>query len=326
MKIGYFLSSEEYRPAELVEQAELAERAGFDCLWISDHFHPWNDAQGQSPFVWSVIGAISQVCALPITTAVTCPIQRIHPAVLAQAAATSAVLTHGRFTLGLGTGEALNEHVTGGSWPPFDQRWERLDEAVGLLRQLLTGREVNHHGRHFTVENARLYTVPDQPPAIYLSGFGEKAAVRAGDIGDGYITTKADAEGLRLFRSRAGGKPAQAGYKVCWAADEKVAVQTAHRLWASSGLPGELAQILPTPQHFEQASTLVTPEATAASTPCGNDVERHLSEFGSYLQAGFDEIYIGQIGGAQPQTSYHEFFRAYHHHLLPQLRQLAAAA
>lgn len=326
MKIGYFLSSEEYTPAQLVEQAELAERAGFDCLWISDHYHPWNEAQGQSPFVWSMIGAISQVCALPITTAVTCPIQRIHPAIVAQAAATSAVLTQGRFTLGVGTGEALNEHILGEYWPPFDQRWDRLAEAVRIMRELFTGEQVNHHGRYYDVENARLYTIPEEPPAIYVSGFGAKAAALAGEIGDGYITTKADDQGLKRFRGRAGAKPAQAGYKVCWSADEQAAVDTAHRLWAPSGLPGELGQILPTPAHFEQASELVTPEMTKDSTPCGNDVERHLGEFVGYLQAGFDEIYLGQIGGAEPQTDYHAFFEAYHHTLLPRFRDLAAAA
>src|SRR5919206_2821694 len=122
MRIGYFLSSEEYAPAELIEQAKGAERAGFEALWISDHYHPWVDAQGQSPFVWSMIGAISQVCRLPVTTAVTCPTVRVHPAVIAQAAATSAVLLEGRFTLGVGTGEALNEHILGDPWPPTEIR------------------------------------------------------------------------------------------------------------------------------------------------------------------------------------------------------------
>src|SRR4051794_24447840 len=175
MRIGYFLSCEEYRPAELVEQAKLAEQAGFQGLWISDHFHPWNDEQGQSPLVWSVIGALSQVCDLPVTTAVTCPTFRVHPAIIAQAAATSAVMLDGRFRLGLGSGEALNEHVVGAPWPAIDERLERLEEAIAVLRQLWTGEFVTHRGRYYTVDSARIYTLPAEPPPIYVSAFGPKA-------------------------------------------------------------------------------------------------------------------------------------------------------
>src|ERR1700749_4361387 len=135
-RYGYFLSSEEYDPASLIEQATMAERAGFEALWISDHFHPWLDEQGQSSFVWSVIGAISQVTSLPITTAVTCPLLRTHPAIVAQAAATAGLLTGGKFNLGLGTGEALNEHVTGERWPAAEVRREMLEEAVGIIAEL----------------------------------------------------------------------------------------------------------------------------------------------------------------------------------------------
>src|SRR6187551_2794553 len=172
MRIGYFLSSEEYTPAELIEQAKGAERAGFAGLWISDHYHPWVDAQGQSAFVWSMIGAISQVTALPITTAVTCPTVRIHPAVIAQAAATSAVLTGGRFRLGVGTGEALNEHIFGDAWPEADVRLEMLEEAIEIIRGLWQGGNYSHHGKHYTVENARIYTLPEKPVEILVSGFG----------------------------------------------------------------------------------------------------------------------------------------------------------
>src|SRR5690606_30187208 len=175
MRFGYFLSTEEFTPAELVEQAVLAEQAGFDGLWISDHFHPWNDEQGQSPFVWSVIGAIAQATSLPVTTAVTCPTYRISPVVMAQAAATSAVMLEGRFTFGVGSGEALNEHIHGEPWPTADVRLERLEEAIGLIRQLWTGEVVTHYGKHYTCDTARLYTLPDAPPPIYVSGFGPKA-------------------------------------------------------------------------------------------------------------------------------------------------------
>ena len=163
-RYGYFLSCEEYRPEDLINQAKMAEQAGFDSLWISDHYHPWLDEQGQSGFVWSLIGALSQATSLPVTTAVTCPLQRQHPAIVAQAAATSALLTGNRFNLGVGTGEALNEHVLGDRWPSAEERLEMLEEAVQVIRDLLTGKLITHSGRHYTVDTARLYSVPDQPP------------------------------------------------------------------------------------------------------------------------------------------------------------------
>jgi G6PDH family F420-dependent oxidoreductase len=239
VKIGYFLSSEEYTPAELLDQARRAEQSGFDALWISDHFHPWNDEQGQSPFVWSMIGAIAQVCTLPLTTAVTCPTTRIHPVITAQAAATSAVLLDGRFRLGVGTGEALNEHVTGARWPSIQQRLEQLEEAVEVMRRLWTGEFVTFHGRHYTVENARIYTRPAQPPPVYVSAFGPNAIEVAARIGVGFMSTSPVRYGLHRFRSGDGaGKPAQAGYKVCWGRDPDRCIDTAHRLWANSGVPG----------------------------------------------------------------------------------------
>src|SRR5690348_14274249 len=215
---GYFLSSEEFTPAELLDQARMAERAGFTSLWISDHFHPWNDEQGQSAFVWSMIGALSQVTRLPITTAVTCPTIRIHPAILAQAAATSAVLLDGRFTLGVGSGEALNEHILGDAWPSADVRLAMLEEAVEVIRQLWTGDFVDHQGEYYVVDNARIYTLPDRPPPIHVSGFGPKAVDLAARIGDGYISTMPEADLVRRFRDNGGGdKPAQAGFKACYA-------------------------------------------------------------------------------------------------------------
>jgi G6PDH family F420-dependent oxidoreductase len=237
LTIGYFLSCEEYTPAELLEQAALAEDAGFDALWISDHFHPWNDEQGQSPFVWSMIGALAQVSRLPVTTAVTCPIMRLSPVITAQAAATSAVLHEGRFRLGVGTGEALNEHVHGHFWPGADVRREMLEEAVEVMRRLWSGEVVDHRGRYYTVDNARIYTLPDEPPQVWVSGFGPASTRLAGEIGDGYITTSPDTELLELFRETSGGKPAAAGFKAAFAPTEDEGVEHAHRLWANSGLP-----------------------------------------------------------------------------------------
>ncbi len=318
MQFGYFLSTEEFGPADLVEQARLAEQAGFDALWISDHYHPWNEEQGESPLVWSVIGAISQVCDLPVTTAVTCPTRRIHPAIIAQAAATSAVMLDGRFRLGVGSGEALNEHILGGAWPTADVRLAMLEESVDVIRRLFSGETVTYGGDFYTVDTARLYTVPDAPPPIYVSGFGPKATELAGRIGDGYITTSPDQELLGLFRERSGGKPAQAGFKVAWAATAEEGVDHAYRLWPNAGLPGELAQVLPSPQHFEQATQLVTREMTAESVVAGPDVDQHVEAYQPYLDAGFEEVYVANMG-----PNYREMIEAYGEKVLPRLRESA---
>jgi G6PDH family F420-dependent oxidoreductase len=323
MKIGYFLSCEEYGPDDLLLQAKLAEQAGFESLWISDHFHPWNDAQGHSPFVWSMIGAISQACSLPIATAVTCPTIRIHPALVAQAAATSALLTGGRFTLGVGSGEALNEHITGARWPDTAVRLQMLEEAVTVVRELWDGGFVDHHGPHYTLENARLYSLPPTPPAIYVSGFGPKSAELAGRIGDGYLTTTPDPGLIKAFRKAGGeGKPVQAGYKVCWGRDDTKCIETAHRLWANQGLPGELAQLLPSPRHFEQASSLVNPESTRKALAYGDDVNRHVDAFRPYADAGIDAVHVAQIGAGSSETSAEGFFAFYAEKVLPRLREL----
>ena len=315
-RLGYFLSSEEFGPGELVEQARMAEDAGFEALWISDHFHPWNDEQGQSPFVWSVIGALSQVCRLPVTTAVTCPLVRLHPVVVAQAAATSSVLLDGRFVLGVGTGEALNELVVGGPWPLTDERLEMLEEAVEVMRRLWTGEVVTHRGRHYTVEHARLYTAPDQPPPVYVSGFGPKSVDLAARIGEGYISTTPEAEPVKRFRDGGGGgKPVQGGLKVCWSTDAAEARRTVHRLWPNSGLPGELSQVLRTPEHFMQASSIVTEEMVTGDMPCGDDVGEHVQAVQAYVDAGFDEVYVNQIGPQQKG-----FFDFYRDEVIPRLR------
>ena len=316
--IGFFLSAEEYAPDQLIEQARLAEEAGFDALWISDHYHPWTSEQGQSPFVWSMIGALAQVCDLPVTTAVTCPTLRIHPAVIAQAAATSAVLLgEGRFRLGVGSGEALNEHVLGDAWPEADVRLEMLEESVEVIRALWTGDVVSHRGRHYVVENARIWTRPETPPEILVSGFGPKAVDVAARIGDGYVTTSPDQELLDRFRKQAReGTTTQAGFKVAWADSKDQGIDYAHRIWPNAGLPGELAQVLPTVEHFEQASQLVTREATAESVAAGPDPKAHLEAFQPYLDAGFDEIYVANMG-----PEYADMIRAYGREVLPELRR-----
>ncbi|SEG95655.1 F420-dependent oxidoreductase, G6PDH family [Actinacidiphila yanglinensis] len=313
---GYFLSSEEFTPGELLEQARMAEQAGFEALAISDHFHPWNDEQGQGSFVWSVIGALSQVTSLPVTTLVTCPTIRLHPAINAQAAATAAVLTGGRFRFGIGSGEALNEHVLGDAWPEAAERMEMLEEAVQVIRKLSTGERVTHHGGHYTVQNARLYTVPEQPVPLYVSGFGPQAAALAGRIGDGFVTMAPDTELVEQFRRAGGGtKPVIGGVKVCWDTDRARAVRTVHRLWPNEQLPGELPQILPTPEHFQQASSLVTEEMIADAVTCGDDPDDHVHTARAYAEAGFDEVYVNQIGPDQK-----EFFDFYRTEVLPRLK------
>ncbi|MFF7352407.1 MULTISPECIES: LLM class F420-dependent oxidoreductase [Streptomyces] len=312
---GYFLASEEHDPAALVEQARMAEQAGFQALWISDHFHPWNDAQGQSAFVWSVIGALSEAVSLPVETAVTCPTVRMHPAVTAQAAATSAVMSEGRFRLGVGTGEALNEHILGDRWPPLHIRLEMLEEAIQVMRRLFTGEEVNHHGTHYTVENARLYTVPDEPVPIDISGFGPKATALAARVGDGYITMMPEEESVTQFRKGGGGaKPVSGGTKVCYGTDREECVRTVHSLWYNELLPGEMGQVLPSPRHFEQLHELVTEDMVREKVVCGDDPDQHVSSLRAFADAGFDRVYVNQIGADQKG-----FFDFYRTKVLPRL-------
>jgi G6PDH family F420-dependent oxidoreductase len=257
-----------------------------------------------------VIGALSEATSLAVTTAVTCPTVRIHPAVIAQAAATSGVMLEGRFNLGLGSGEALNEHILGSHWPEADVRLEMLEEAVEVMRTLWSGGQRSHRGRHYTVENARIYDLPDEPPPVLVSGFGPKAVRLAARIGDGFVTTSPDKDSIELYRSEGGKGPVHAGTKVCFMADEDEARATAHRLWPNEALPGELAQILPTPSHFEQACELVTPEMLV--TPVGPDLDAHAASLQEYADAGVDELYVQQIGPQQDA-----FFTTWAEDILP---------
>jgi G6PDH family F420-dependent oxidoreductase len=314
-RYGYFLSSEEYDPASLITQAKLAEQAGFEALWISDHFHPWLDEQGQSSFVWSVIGALATETDLPITTAVTCPTTRIHPAIIAQAAATAGLLTGGQFRLGLGTGEALNEHITGAKWPAAAERREMLEEAVTIIAELFTGEQLTHRGSHYQVDTARLYSLPPQPPPIYVSGFGEHSARLAAKIADGYICMGPKADLIKLYRDEGGwDRPVQGAIKGAWDPDAAQARHTMHRLWPTDAIPGESAQLLPLPRHFEQLAQLVTEDTISA--PCGPDPAPYLEAIEAYQEAGFDEVYLGQVGGQLDGA-----FEFYATELLPRLRE-----
>jgi G6PDH family F420-dependent oxidoreductase len=277
----------------------LAEAAGFDRVWISDHYHPWTDAQGQSPFVWAVIGGLAARTGLRVTTAVTCPTMRIHPAVVAQAAATCSLLLQGRFQLGVGSGEALNERILGARWPRVAERQAMLAEAVEVMRRLWTGELVSHDGRHYRVENARIYSYPDTPPPVIVSGFGPDAVELAARIGDGWCATMPDAELVARYQAAGGKGPKQAGMKVCWGQDEAAARRLARELWPNEALAGQLAQELALPAYFEQATEPVTEDMVAATVPCGPDPERHAAAIREYVEAGYDEVYVQQIGPDQ---------------------------
>jgi G6PDH family F420-dependent oxidoreductase len=297
-RFGYFLSAEELGARELVDTGKAAEAAGFDRVWVSDHYHPWVEAQGESPFVWAMLGALATSTSLHLATAVTCPTFRIHPAVLAQATATTAALAQGRFTFGVGSGESLNEHILGDPWPPVSVRHARLEEALHVIRALWTGKTVTHEGLYFTVHNARLFSLPEEPPPIYVSGFGPRATGLAARIGDGWISTTPDREGLELFR-RTNSGVTQAGVKICWAATEEEARQTAHRYWGHQGMGGQAAQDLPMWQEFEALAEQSTPDKLAESVACGPDPERAAAVLREYVDAGFDEVYVAQMGPDQ---------------------------
>jgi coenzyme F420-dependent glucose-6-phosphate dehydrogenase len=299
-ELGYSLSAEEHRPNDLVRDAKRAEDAGFGFALISDHFHPWTDRQGQSPFVWSVIGAIAHATErLVLGTGVTCPTIRIHPAVIAQAAATSAVMMEGRFFLGVGSGEALNEHILGDRWPAADERQEMLEESIDVMRLLWQGGYRTHRGKHYRVENARIYTLPAELPPIAVAASGPKAAKLAGRAGDALISTAPDAELVQAYRSAGGDGPRYGQLTVCWAKSEAEALRTALDWWPNAGLKGELAQELPLPRHFEQAAANVDEEAIAGAVVCGPDVDRWLEKIAEFEDAGFDHVYLHQVGPDQ---------------------------
>lgn len=298
--IGYTLSSEEHDPSTLVANARRAESAGFDFVSVSDHFHPWVDRQGHSPFVWSVVGGVgSTTTRLGLGTGVTCPIGRIHPAIVAHAAATSGCLMPGRFVLGLGSGEALNEHVTGERWPEYEVRAERLAEAVEIIRALWTGEVTSHHGRHFTVENARIYDVPDPLPPIVMAAGGPRSAEVAARTGDGLWMSSVDADTIDAYRDAGGDGPIYCQMGVCWGPSKEEAVRLAHEVWPNAGIRGQASQELPSPAHFGELAAMVSPEDIERAFPCGPDVGPILEQAHKALAAGVSHLYIHQVGPDQ---------------------------
>jgi len=315
--IGYALSSEEHTPTDLVRHAQRAEQVGFSFALISDHYHPWVSEQGHSPFVWSVIGGIAQVTQrLKLGTGVTCPTVRIHPAIVAQAAATAAAMMPGRFFLGVGTGENLNEHIIGQHWPPFDVREAMLEEAVEVIRHLWEGETVSFWGSFYTVEDARLFTLPDESPPLMVAASGSKMAETAGRIGDGLINTSPDAEIVQTFQAEGDEqRPCYGQMTVCWAPSAEEARRTVHRIWPNAGLQGQLSQELRTVTLFEQATKSLSEAQTTEHIVCGPDAQSHIAMIQKYIDAGYDHIYIHQVGPDQEG-----FFRFYEREVLPQFQ------
>ena len=317
IQLGYALSSEEHTPNNLVQYARRAEEVGFDFALISDHYHPWVEAQGESPFVWSVIGGIAQVTEhLKIGTGVTCPTTRIHPAIIAQAAATAAAMMDGRFFLGVGTGENLNEHILGDRWPPHPIRLEMLEEAVEIIRLLWQGDSTTFYGDYYTVEDAHLFTLPEVPPSIMVAGSGPHAIEAAAQIGDGFIGLSPEKEIIQQFQEAGGqDKPRYGQVTVCWAESEAEAKDIVSTVWPNSGLTGQLAQDLRTVLHFEDTVKMLSQEQRTKNITCGPDPQKHLDSIQRFIDAGYSHVYIHQIGPNQEG-----FFRFYQKEILPQFR------
>ncbi|MGO4636748.1 LLM class F420-dependent oxidoreductase [Streptomyces sp. 2RAF24] len=317
---GYTMMTEQTGPRELIAHAVGAERAGFDFSVISDHSFPWLESQGHAPYAWSVLGAAAQATStLPLMTFVTCPTFRYHPAVVAQKAATMQLLSQGRFRLGLGSGENLNEHIVGAGWPAAPVRLDMLEEAAQIIRLLLAGETVSHHGPHFDVENARLWDLADEPPPIGIAVSGERSCTIAGQYGDLVIATEPRRELLEAFDAHGGaGKPRLGQLPVCYDTDRDAAIARAHDQfrWSLAGWPVNAE--LPGPGNFAQATTHVRPQDVADAVPCGSDVRAVVEAVRPYCDAGFSEIALIQVGGDHQEP----FLRWAHDELLPALREL----
>ncbi|MER8097546.1 LLM class F420-dependent oxidoreductase [Streptomyces goshikiensis] len=300
VRFGYTMMTEQAGPRELVEHVAAAERAGFDFSVTSDHYSPWLAAQGHSPYAWSVLGAAAQATTtIPLMTYVTCPTVRYHPAVVAQKAATLQLLSEGRFRLGLGSGENLNEHVVGPGWPAAHVRLGMLEEAVEIIRALFAGGGVNHHGQYFDVENARLWDLPEQPPPIGVAVSGDRSCDLAGRLADLVIAIDPERELLEAFdRAGGAGKPRVGQLAVCYDPDRDAAVARAHEQFRWSAGGWRVNAELPGPAAFDQAARYVRPEDTAESIPCGDGTDEFVDAVRPFADAGFTEIALVQVGGA----------------------------
>ncbi len=317
VELGYTLSSEEHGPTRLVENARHAEEVGFDFVSISDHFHPWVSQQGESPFVWSTLGGIATMTdRIDVGVGVTCPTMRIHPINVAHAVATVDEMFDDRFFFGVGTGENLNEHVTGDRWPEHDVRLEMLDEAMEVMDALWTGETTSHHGTHYTVENARLYTVPDERPTVIGSAFGPQTAEWVADRTDGLWCSGPKGDIVDAYKAAGGEGPTYTQLHVCYADSEEAAIDTVREWWPNGSLPGELAQVLPTPAHFEQAAQMVDREDIAESgTTTSPDPQAHIDSIQTAIDAGYEHVYVHQIGPEQESM-----LDCYENEVLPSFR------
>ena len=320
VEIGYTLMCEQTPARQLVECAAAAERAGFDYAVISDHYFPWLEEMGHSPYAWSVLGAVAQATErLPLMTYVTCPIMRYHPAVVAQKVATTAVLCRGRFTLGLGAGENLNEHVIGEGWPPADTRHRMLREAVQIIRELLTGEFVTYQGEFYDIDSAKLYDLPDGPVPIGIAASGGSSARLAAEYADALVINEPMAEVVEKFRGDGGaGKPVYGQLAISYDTDVRAAEERAHRLWRWSVGGWKVMAELPAPVNFAAASGTVRVEDVTASVPCGADVDAVVAAARRYVDAGFTHLALVQIGADQQEP----FFAWAEKELLPALRGL----
>ncbi|AZQ74796.1 TIGR03557 family F420-dependent LLM class oxidoreductase [Streptomyces luteoverticillatus] len=319
-RIGYTMMTEQAGPRDLVAHLVGAEEAGFDFSVISDHYFPWLASQGHSPNAWAVLGAAAQATSrIPLMTFVTCPTTRYHPVVVAQQAATVQALSQGRFRLGLGSGENLNEHVVGEGWPSVDIRQEKLAEAVTIIRALFEGRTLTHHGAHYDVAHAKLWDLPDPVPPIGIAVSGEDSCRIAGHLADLVIATEPRKELLDSFDSHGGsGKPRVGQLPVCYDRDRDAAVARAHDQFRWFGLGWPVNAELPHDIAFASASRFVTKDDVADAIPCGSDVRDFVEAVRPYAEAGFTEIALVQIGGGHQE----EYLRWAAAELLPALREL----
>jgi G6PDH family F420-dependent oxidoreductase len=319
-QFGYTMMCEPSRPDQLVRDLQMAEAGGFDFSVISDHYFPWLEEQGHAGYAWSILGAAAQATdRIGLMTYVTCPILRYHPAVVAQKASTMQILSGGRFRLGLGAGENLNEHVVGKRWPAVGERHEMLAEAVEVITRLLDGEHVNFRGKHFDVESARLYDLHDRRPPIGIAVSGPRSCSLAGRKGEIMVATEPKSELVEMFESAGGrGKPRVGQIAVCHDTDRDAAVQRAHEQFRWFGLGWKVNTDLPGPSSFEAATQFVRPEDVADQLPCGADVEEYVEKIRPFIDAGFTEVALVQIGADRQEP----FIRWAHDELLPALRSL----
>ncbi|XRQ04371.1 TIGR03557 family F420-dependent LLM class oxidoreductase [Actinomadura welshii] len=319
MEFGYTLLCEQTPAKQLVADLVEAEEAGFDYAAVSDHYFPWLEDQGHSAYAWSVLGALAQAThRIPLMTQVTCPIMRYHPAVVAQKAATMGVLSDGRFTLGLGAGENLNEHVVGRGWPSVDVRHEMFEEAVEIIRALFGGGYVNYSGRHFTVDSAKLYDLPDRPVPIAMAGYGLRATRLAARHADAFISDQPVGDAVELFRDEGGaGRPVYGQIPVSYGPDYDECKERAHRIWRFSAPGWKVMAELPGPVNFEAMAQTVRPEDVAESVPCGDNVDDYVEAVQKFADAGFTHMALCQ-SGAEHQKDFRTWAES---DLLPALRE-----